>query len=69
METTVRGAGVLAAMGARLVCRPAGSAELWQLGQRFDPDMADSQRQKARRRLRSGRGPGTEPLNEFGVAA
>ena len=46
VETTVRGAGVLAAMGAGLFADLQEAAELWQLGQRFDPDMADSQRQR-----------------------
>ena len=45
VETTVRGAGVLAAIGAGLFADLQEAAELWQLGRRFDPDMADDQRQ------------------------
>ena len=44
VETTVRGAGVLAAIGAGLFADLQEAAELWQLGRRFDPDMADDQR-------------------------
>jgi len=44
VETTVRGAGVLAAMGAGLFADLQEAAELWQLGQRFDPAMAEDQR-------------------------
>ena len=46
VETTVRGAGVLAAIGAGLFADLQEAAELWQLGRRFDPDMADDQRQR-----------------------
>jgi glycerol kinase len=45
VETTVRGAGVLAAIGAGLFADLQEAAELWQLGRRFDPDMANDQRQ------------------------
>ena len=49
VETTVRGAGVLAAMGAGLFADLQEAAELWQLGQRFDPAMAEDQRQRLAR--------------------
>ena len=42
----MRGAGVLAAMGAGLFADLQEAAELWQLGQRFDPAMAEDQRQR-----------------------
>jgi glycerol kinase len=45
VETTVRGAGVLAAIGAGLFADLHEAAELWQLGQDFNPAMAASQRQ------------------------
>lgn len=46
VETTVRGAGVLAAMGAGLFANLQEASALWQLGQDFRPAM-DDQRRKA----------------------
>lgn len=45
VETTVRGAGVLAAIGAGLFTDLTEAAALWQLGASFAPTMADDQRQ------------------------
>ena len=46
VETTVRGAGVLAAIGAGLFANLAEAAALWQLGQDFAPAMPREQRQR-----------------------
>jgi glycerol kinase len=46
VETTVRGAGVLAAIGAGLFADLAEAAALWQLGQDFAPAMPREQRQR-----------------------
>jgi glycerol kinase len=45
VETTVRGAGVLAAIGAGLFTGLTEAAALWQLGADFAPAMADDHRQ------------------------
>jgi glycerol kinase len=45
VETTVRGAGVLAAIGAGLFTDLTEAAALWQLGADFAPAMADDHRQ------------------------
>ena len=46
VETTVRGAGVLAAIGAGLFADLAEAAALWQLGQDYAPAMPREQRQR-----------------------
>ena len=46
VETTVRGAGVLAAIGAGLFADLAEAAALWKLGQDFAPAMPREQRQR-----------------------
>ena len=46
VETTVRGAGVLAAIGAGLFVDLAEAAALWQLGQDYAPAMSREQRQR-----------------------
>ncbi|MEL0048113.1 MAG: glycerol kinase GlpK [Gammaproteobacteria bacterium] len=45
VETTVRGAGVLAAIGAGLFSDLTEAAALWQLGADFTPSMAEDHRQ------------------------
>ena len=45
VETTVRGAGVLAAMGSGLVEDFGAAAEAWQLNRAFVPRMESSRRQ------------------------
>ena len=45
VETTVRGAGVLAAIGAGLFSDLTEAAALWQLGADFAPSMAEDHRQ------------------------
>ena len=45
VETTVRGAGVLAAIGAGLFADLQEAAALWQLGQDFAPTMPTAKRQ------------------------
>lgn len=45
VETTVRGAGVLAAIGAGLFTNLQEAAALWQLGQDFAPEMPNKRRQ------------------------